>query len=439
MFGSALCLNIGHPVEITAIFLASFFQQVFFNWEITESYGVPCRHQQVTVWVIGSSKVNRRSAPSGDQRTLSLWEATHDGKIVRPILSGWTRPPSECCGIWTGDGKFFVFQSNHGGSSDLWMLDGKSTAEPTRITNGPLSFTGPVTSRIGNRIYFLGLETQSLLDRYDAARREFVPDPGFLAEATRIEYSRDRQWVTWTDEQGRQWRAKADGSEIIQVTPDSLQVFLGHWSPDGKKIALMAREAGKAWQLYIVPADGGEPERLLKESRNAADPSWSADGQQIVFGRVTDIMGKEDGPRALQILNLRTETQSTVPSSDGLFSPRWSPDGRYIAAVSLDQRRLLLYDTVTHAWRTLAETTVADPIWSADSKAIFFHASLAEMQPIYRVSIPDSRLEQIATLASFSGGDTADYFFCGLSPNNVLIVRSRTRTGNLYTLDLDGP
>jgi len=371
--------------------------------------------------------------------TLGLWEATRDGKTVRPILNGWTTPSSECCGIWTGDGKYFVFQSNHGGNSDLWSLNGKSVSEPKRVTNGPLSFTGPVTSRIGHRIYFLGLETESLLERYDAARREFVPDPGFLAEANRLEYSRDRQWVTWTDGQGRQWRSKADGSEIIQLTPDSLQVFLGHWSPDGKKIALMAREAGKAWQLYTISADGGVPERLLNESRNAADPSWSTDGQQIVFGRVPDIMGKEDGPRALQILDLRTQAQSTVPGSDGLFSPRWSPDGRYIAAISLDQRRLLLFDTVTHVWRTIAETTVADPVWSADSKAIFFHASLAEMQPIYRVSIPDGRLEQIANLASFSGGDTADYFFCGLNPDNVPIVRSRTRTGNLYTLDLDGP
>jgi Tol biopolymer transport system component/DNA-binding winged helix-turn-helix (wHTH) protein len=373
------------------------------------------------------------------KHTLGLWEASSDGKSVRPILSNWTKPSSECCGIWTGDGKYFVFQSDRGGSSDLWRLDGKSIVEPKRVTNGPLSFVGPVTSRIGHRIFFLGLETQSLLQRYDAGRHEFVPIPGFLAEANRIEYSRDRQWVIWTDASGRLWRAKADGSELIQITPDSLQVFLAHWSPDGKRLALMAKESGKAWQIYLVPADGGAPERLLRESRNAADPSWSADGQQIAFGRVTDIMGKEDGPRAIQIFDLRTRALSMVPGSEGWFSPRWSPDGRYIAAISLDQRKLSLFDTVLQTWRTIAETTVADPVWSSDSKAIFFHASSAEMQPIYRASIPDGRLEQIANLSNFSGGDTEDYFFCGLTPESVPIVRSRTRTGNLYTLDLDGP
>lgn len=371
--------------------------------------------------------------------TLGLWEAGRDGKQVQPVLSNWTKPSSECCGTWTSDGKYFVFQSNRGGSNDLWRMDGKSVDNPARVTNGPLSFVGPVSSRIGHHIFFLGLETQSVLQRYDDVRREFVPYPGFLSEANRVDYSRDLQWVAWTDAQGRLWRAKADGSEEIQVTPNSLQVFLAHWSPDGKKLALMAREAGKAWHLYTIGADGGVPELLLDESRNAADPSWSADGQQIVFGRITDIMGKEDGPRALQILDLRSKTLLTVPDSEGLFSPRWSPDGHYIAAISLDQRRLLLFDTVTRVWRTLAETTVADPVWSTDSKAIFFHASSAPMEPIYRVSIPDGKLAQIADISSFSGGDTADYFFCGLTPDNVPIVRARTHTGNLYTLDLDGP
>jgi hypothetical protein len=97
----------------------------------------------------------------------------------------------------------------------------------------------------------------------------------------------------------------------------------------------------------------------------------------------------------------------------------------------------MLFDRETKVWKAIAETSVADPVWSGDSRAIFFHASMAEMQPIYRVSIPEGRLEQIANLANFAEGDTADYFFCGITPDNVPIVRSRTATGNLYSVDLD--
>jgi Tol biopolymer transport system component/DNA-binding winged helix-turn-helix (wHTH) protein len=369
--------------------------------------------------------------------TLSLWQIGRDGKGAKPILTGGGGTPSRCCGVWSGDGKYFVFQASQGDGADLWRLSGKSTSGPARITNGPLSFEAPAMARSGHRIYFLGLETQSSLLQFDAAKHVFLPVPEFLAGASRVEYSRDRQWVLWTDIKGRLWRARANGSETIQVTPNSMQVFLAQWSPDGTRLALMAREQGKAWQLYLIAPDGGTPQRLLSENRNAADPSWSADGQRIVFGRVTDIMGKEDGPRALEMLDLRTQRVSTMPGSDGLFSPRWSPDGRYIAALSLDQRKLVLFDTTTQTWRTIAEATAADPVWASDSKSIFFHASQAEGQPIYRASVADGKLAQIANLTSFTGGTPADSFFCGLTSENAPIVRSRTGTGDVYSLDLD--
>lgn len=368
--------------------------------------------------------------------TLGLWQADRDGSHIRMILKGWSKPSSECCGVWTGDGRYFVFQSTQGGSNDLWRLEGKRDGSPVRVTDGPLNFVAPVAPRTGTRIFFLGLETESTLLRYDLNQRQFVPERPFLANASRVDYSRDKAWVTWTDIDGRLWRAHSDGSEVIRITPDSLQVFLARWSPDGQRIAVMAREPGEAWQLYLVPPEGGALERLPTGTRNAADPSWSPDGQKIVFGRVSDVMGKEEGPRELQVLDLRSKTLSAIPGSNGLFSPRWSPDGRYIAALSLDQAKFLLLDTSTGQWKTIAQTTAADPVWANDGKSIYFHASLAEMQPIYRASVPDGALDQVANISSFPGMATADYFFCGLSPDNAPIVRARTGTGNLYSMDL---
>jgi hypothetical protein len=62
---------------------------------------------------------------------------------------------------------------------------------------------------------------------------------------------------------------------------------------------------------------------------------------------------------------------------------------------------------------------------------------MADTQPIYRVSIPDGKLEPTADLGSFHTGDTVDYFFTGITPDNTPLVRSRSSTGNLYSLDLD--
>jgi Tol biopolymer transport system component len=377
--------------------------------------------------------------------TASLWELPAGSHKPNQILPNWSQPASECCGTWTSDGKFFIFQSSHNaaqtGSTDIWRLIGKDTANPESLTNGPLSFQAPVASRDGHSIFFLGVDTHSELQRYNPERKEFIPEPTFLADASRVDYSRDHKWVAWTDSQGHLWRARNDdsstGSEKLQLTPDSFEVFLAHWSPDGSRLAIMAREPGKAWQIYLITADGSNSKHILPENHNQADPSWSQDGLRLVFGRVPDLMGKEDGERNLQILDLRTHHLEIVPNSDGAFSPRWSPDGKYISALSLDQRRLLLFSTETRTWKTIADTSVADPVWSADSKAIYIHAFMAQTQPIYRVSVPDGHLESIASLANFRTNDTADYFFSGITPDNVPLVRSRSSTGNLYSLDLD--
>ena len=372
--------------------------------------------------------------------TMRLGELQSDGKHFKILLEHWSEPSSECCGVWTGEGSSFVFQSMHGnvgGNIDLWRLRGKRISAPERVTDGPMSYVAPIASRTNDHVYFLGLETQSALKQFNKTRNDYTTEPPFLADAARVEYSRDHAWVTWTDQSGRQWRAHADGSETIRLTPDSMQVFLGRWSPDGRRVALMAREPGKAWRIYLVGAEGGAPEALLNENRNEADPSWSPDGQKIVFGRVSDVMGKEEGQRDLEFLDVRTRTVTTVPGSAGLFSPRWSPDGRYIAALSLDQRRLVLFDSVTVSWQTLAETTAADPVWSSDGKSIFFHAALAEAQPIYRLKLGEKVPERVVTLSNSVEGTTTDSFFCGLTPEDAPIVRIRTATGNLYAIALD--
>ena len=45
-----------------------------------------------------------------------------------------------------------------------------------------------------------------------------------------------------------------------------------------------------------------------------------------------------------------------LPGSEELFSPRWSPDGRYIAAIAVgSQDRLLLFDFTTKRWTELSQ------------------------------------------------------------------------------------
>lgn len=139
----------------------------------------------------------------------------------------------------------------------------------------------------------------------------------------------------------------------------------------------------------------------------------------------------------IQIVDLQTKQLRTLPSSEGLFSPRWSPDGKYIAAMTLDEKHLMLFDTKSQQWKLLAELPLSDPVWSANGLAVYALGLTDPRRPIYRVSAPEGRVEEVAALGDFRAGETIDYTFSGLMPDNTLVVRTRI-TGDLYSLDLEG-
>ncbi len=382
-----------------------------------------------------SGKLLRFTIVDPIAHTKSLWELTAGDRKPRQILKGFMEHSMESCGVWTADGRWFVFQSNRGGNTDLWKLAGVSTSNPIRVTDGPLQFQSPLAARTGNTLYFIGVDSRSQLERLTAAGT-LVPERGFLASALRVDYSRDRKWVSWTDGVGHLWRSAADGTERLQLTPDTMNVFLARWSPDGSKLALMARAAGQAWQLYLVDADGGEIQPLLRESRNAADPSWSPDGRSLIFGRVNDPLGKETEARTLQVLHLDTGEVDQVPQSEGLFSPRWSPDGRYIAALSLDQRQVRLFNVATQQWSTLPLHSGADPVWSPDSRYLYLHEALDPAQPIDRVAVPQGTVEPLIRLNDALQGGAESYIFAGLTASNEPLIVEQTFTGNMYSTQL---
>ena len=367
--------------------------------------------------------------------TLSIWQITPSNRVPHRILADFNQPAAECCGVWTANGSAFVFQSFKGLNNDLWKLSGLSTSNPTRLTDGPLQFESPVAARTGSRIFFMGADSRSELESVSPTG-QLVPVKGFLSNAARVDFTRDGKWVVWTDTDTHLWRARSDGTEKLQVTPDTLVPFLARWSPDGSRIAVMAREAGKAWQIYITSANGGDFTPLLHQTRNAADPSWSPDGKSIAFGGTNDAMGKDNATRTLDTVDVATGALQEIPNSTGLFSPRWSPDGRYIAALTGDQRQVRLYTVATRTWTTLAVPSGADPVWSPDSHYLFLHASLDPAQPIDRVTIPDGHVDEIVRLADSREHDAVDYVFGGLDQNNRPLIRARIFTGNFYSLDL---
>jgi DNA-binding winged helix-turn-helix (wHTH) protein/Tol biopolymer transport system component len=372
----------------------------------------------------------------------SLWEYSPSSQRVTPLLSGLSQPSSACCGGWSADGKYYIFQSYQDGFTDIWRMQGSGAdRNPIRLTNGPLEFQSPATGTGSNHVFFTGTDYRREMLVYSSSAHHFLPLANNLGAAALIDYSRDGHWVAWLNASDNTvWRSRADGTERLQLTTASLPIFSIRWSPDNQSLALMAREAGKPWAIYLVAANGGNLQPVVEESLGEADPNWFTNGTMILFGRVPDMMGGEAQSKALFTVDLRTHARNKIPGSDDLFSPRLSPDEHYIAALSLDQKRLMLFDRARQHWTTLADGGAGDPVWSSDSRSIFFQNFLEPGDPIYRLdltaALPIGPAQKIATLADLFNAEALDYRLMTLAPGNQPVISAQSSTVNIYSLDL---
>ncbi|HXT23665.1 MAG TPA: protein kinase [Candidatus Eisenbacteria bacterium] len=371
-----------------------------------------------------------------DQKTnaTALWEISANGKNAHELLSGWHSPPAECCGVWTPDGKHFLFSSQ----GSIWDLPEKSPllrqdrGEPTQLTSGPLALFSPLPGRDGKKLFVVGRRPRGELVRLETGSDRLVP---FLSgiSAEHLSFSQDGQWVAYVSfPEGSLWRSRADGTERLQLSNPPLYASLPRWSPDGKQIAFFSVTSGKAPRIYVVSADGGTPQELLpNDDHPQADPYWSPDGSALVFGSPYASSSK-----GIRTLDLQTRALATLPDSQDLFSPRWSPDGRYIAAVRWNSQSLLLFDRSKQKWSEVGQgRNVSFPNWSHDGKYIYF-LSWPENPGVFRVRIADSDIQRVLNLQDFQPtGYWEDWL--GLDPrDNPLLLRD-TGLQDVYAFDVN--
>ncbi len=372
--------------------------------------------------------------------TLALWEANANGSRAHALLPGWRTPSAECCGAWSPDGRDYVFIDAKKG--DVWDLPerggwlGRRAGQPVQLTSGPLEFMAVSISPDGQTLYAPGTQPRGELVRFDAAQRKSVPYLGGIS-AGELAFSRDGRWVAYVSyPQDTLWRCRIDGSDALRLTTDTRST-LPSWSPDGSRIAYLSAVWGKPWKVNVVSAQGGLPQEMVPENKNEADPGWSPDGTQLIFGRSSNEADAE--PLVIDTFDLRTKTLTQIPGSEGRFSPRWSPNGRFIAALSADSRSIGLYDVETRQWTEwyrASQGSVGYPAWASDSQSLYFESIMAGRPLVWRIRMGQHTAELAADLDGEHrfGGDWGSW--TGIAPDgSVLFVRDAS-TQEIYALSL---
>ena len=331
------------------------------------------------------------------------------------------------------------------GQSQIWALDERrgpirqARAEPVQLAAGPIEWDPPYPSRDGKKIFAYGSTLRGELTRIDPATKALKPFLGGIS-AEAVTFSNNGQFLAYVSyPDGNLWRANRDGSKPLQLTDPPMKASLPRWSPDGSQILFGDSSSGRN-VMFAVPSEGGTPKRVLPDDNGEqTDPNWSPDGKKIVFCRGG---GFSDSKSVLGILDISSHQVKQVPGSDGTFSPRWSPDGRFIAALTANgERALRVFDVSTQRWLELPVVEGVDfPAFSKDSGYIYFESNPEEGNPevvrILRIPVKGGAAELVADLKDwrFTGRPGT---WMGLDPDDAPLMMRDAGSKDIYALTLE--
>jgi Tol biopolymer transport system component len=144
------------------------------------------------------------------------------------------------------------------------------------------------------------------------------------------------------------------------------------------------------------------------------------------------------GPN-IHIADMKTSQVADVPGSENLFSPRCSPDGHFIAALSADSTKLMIYDLEKKSWRELATSRFGFENWSHDAKYIYAEDYSDSTDDMVRVKVADGSVDRFLSLKEIPRGFDPWEFWVGLAPDDSpLLMRDRS-TQEIYSLEARFP
>ncbi len=234
------------------------------------------------------------------------------------------------------------------------------------------------------------------------------------------------------------------GGEWAQLTTDAHDNYAPTWSPDGTRIALYKHFSWQSWAIFIMDADGGNPQQITPDDGSVlcgSAPSWSPDGTQLLFmvessNQPTCEMKSTD----IALINIDgTGYRRLTDSAEVEIARGWSPDGSRIVYYAMEAGGAAIWmmdaDGSDPVQLTDASANNVGPVISPDGGLIVFQSDRSGSDQLYVMNIDGSQVRQLTTEAS-------DYNWPAWSPDGSQVLFSagnfRRAEVDLYVVNVDG-
>ncbi len=248
---------------------------------------------------------------------------------------------------------------------------------------------------------------------------------------------------------GDLYLSSAEGGVARRITSDIGYEMFPRFSPDGKMIAFTGQYDGNT-EVYVMPAEGGEPKRLTFSATLSRDDAgdrmgpnnivmeWTPDGKYILYR--TRGYSFENFTGQLMIVPADGGTPEKVPLVKGGFAS-YSPDGtklaynyvfrefrtwkHYHGGMADDIR---IFDFNTKVSEKITDNINQDiiPMWSPDGSKIYYLSDRNGCMNLFSYNLSSKATEQLTNFRDY------DIKFPAIGVNAIVYENG----GDLYKYNL---
>src|SRR5438445_10600830 len=246
----------------------------------------------------------------------------------------------------------------------------------------------------------------ALLGVHSTAHGQSAPADQVPSGPTRLlryaDISKDKVVFSYA---GDIWTSSREGGTARRLTSSAGDKLYPKFSPDGKWIAFTAAYDGNP-DVYIIPAEGGEPKRLTYHPSTDIVLGWRRDGKTVLF-RSDRAVARPSRTTRLYLVSTQGGLPQVLPVPRGDLTS-FSPDGTKIAYIETSQENrtwkryrgggslpIAIYDLKKNTYEELPKSSGMDmfPMWHGNT--IYFISDRDGVMNLYSYDLTSKQTKKL--------------------------------------------